>query len=26
VRFELDVDGKPIAVYPRIRKDAHKLI
>ena len=26
VRFELDEDGKPIGVYPRIRKDAHKLI
>ncbi len=26
VRFELDADGKPIAVHPRIRKDAHKLI
>jgi len=26
VRFELDAEGKPIAVYPRIRKDAHKLI
>ncbi|MHA8080358.1 ribonuclease R [Aquirufa regiilacus] len=26
VRFELDEDGKPIAVHPRVRKDAHKLI
>jgi ribonuclease R len=26
VRFELDEAGKPIAVHPRIRKDAHKLI
>jgi ribonuclease R len=26
VRFELDADGKPIAVHPRVRKDAHKLI
>lgn len=26
VRFELDETGKPIAVYPRERKDAHKLI
>ena len=26
VRFELDETGRPIAVHPRIRKDAHKLI
>ena len=26
LRFLLDEDGKPIAVYPRERKDAHKLI
>jgi ribonuclease R len=26
VKFELDEAGKPLAVYPRIRKDAHKLI
>ncbi len=26
VKFELDEAGKPLAVYPRERKDAHKLI
>ncbi len=26
VKFELDENGKPLAVYPRERKDAHKLI
>lgn len=26
LRFELDENGKPIAVHPRVRKDAHKLI
>jgi len=26
VKFELDATGKPLAVYPRERKDAHKLI
>ena len=26
VRFELDADGKPTGVFPRERKDAHKLI
>jgi len=26
VKFELDEEGRPIAVYPRERKDAHKLI
>lgn len=26
VKFKLDEDGKPLAVIPKIRKDAHKLI
>ncbi|KAH0533679.1 hypothetical protein FGG08_007598, partial [Glutinoglossum americanum] len=26
VKFKLDADGKPLAVIPKIRKDAHKLI
>lgn len=26
VKFELDENGKPLSVYPRERKDAHKLI
>ncbi|MCS6824116.1 MAG: ribonuclease R [Cytophagaceae bacterium] len=26
VKFQLDEKGKPLAVYPKIRKDAHKLI
>ncbi|GAA4830841.1 ribonuclease R [Algivirga pacifica] len=26
LRFELDEDGKPIKLVPRIRKDAHKLV
>ncbi len=26
VKFKLDAKGVPIAVYPKIRKDAHKLI
>ena len=26
VKFKLDKDGKPLAVIPKIRKDAHKLI
>lgn len=26
VRFVLDENGKPLSVYPKIRKDAHKLI
>jgi len=26
VKFELDEQGKPLSVYPRERKDAHKLI
>lgn len=26
VRFKLDENGKPLAVVPKIRKDAHKLI
>ncbi|MEH0158170.1 RNB domain-containing ribonuclease [Limibacter armeniacum] len=25
-RFELDEDGKPLGLFPRIRKDAHKMI
>jgi ribonuclease R len=26
VRFKLDENGSPLAVYPKVRKDAHKLI
>ena len=26
VKFKLDADGTPLAVVPRVRKDAHKLI
>ena len=26
VKFKLDADGSPLAVVPRVRKDAHKLI
>ena len=26
VKFKLDKDGKPLAVIPKVRKDAHKLI
>lgn len=26
LRFELDEDGKPVKLVPRIRKDAHKLV
>ncbi len=26
VKFKLDEKGKPLAVYPKVRKDAHKLI
>ena len=26
VKFELDEDGKPLGVYQKVRKDAHKLI
>lgn len=26
VKFELDADGKPLAIIPKHRKDAHKLI
>lgn len=26
VKFELDADGKPLGVYTKVRKDAHKLI
>jgi ribonuclease R len=26
VKFQLDANGKPLAVVPRIRKDAHKLV
>jgi ribonuclease R len=26
VKFRLDADGKPLAVVPKVRKDAHKLI
>jgi ribonuclease R len=26
VKFQLDENGKPLGVYPKVRKDAHKLI
>jgi len=26
VKFKLDEKGKPLAVVPKVRKDAHKLI
>lgn len=26
VKFKLDEKGKPLAIYPKVRKDAHKLI
>lgn len=26
VKFQLDADGKPLGVYQKVRKDAHKLI
>jgi ribonuclease R len=26
VKFKLDENGKPLGVYPKVRKDAHKLI
>lgn len=26
VKFKLDPNGKPLAVIPKVRKDAHKMI